>query len=350
MRLRFVTHQLGTWCALAPGGTFADVPELPDIAVYVDHLARRFVGGPFEGVRLASPFILRTAVPPISDSAGRTLTSVKRLGKRLVFELDRPDEARTFLVIHLMVAGRFRLAPKGAPIPKKLGLASLEFPSASVILTEAGTKRRASIHYVTGPDALAPFDRGGIEPLTASLSEWRAALTRENHTLKRALTDPRIVSGVGNGYSDEILHVARLSPLKLTNKLDDDEWRRLHEATRLVLEEWIARLTRESKDGFPENVTAFREEMRVHGKYKKPCPVCGSLVLRIVYADNETNYCAACQTDGRPLADRSMSRLLGKDWPRSLDELEELRPTLLGKPNPARSTKPVKPKRVKAES
>jgi formamidopyrimidine-DNA glycosylase len=332
------------------------VPELPDIAVYVDHLARRFVGGPFEGVRLASPFILRTAVPPISDAVGRTLTGIKRLGKRLVFELDRAGatstgaaEARTFLVIHLMVAGRFRLVAKGAPIPKKLGLASLEFPSASVILTEAGTKRRASIHYVTGPDALAPFDRGGIEPLTASLSEWRAALTRENHTLKRALTDPRIVSGVGNGYSDEILHVARLSPLKLTNKLDDDEWRRLHEATRSVLEEWIARLTEESKDGFPENVTAFREEMRVHGKYKKPCPVCGSLVLRIVYADNETNYCAACQTDGRPLADRSMSRLLGKDWPRSLDELEELRPTLLGKPNPARSTKPVKPKRVKAD-
>lgn len=320
------------------------MPELPDIAVYIEHIERRFIGQPLENVRVASPFVVRTAVPPLSDVKGRTLARMHRLGKRLIFEFDGlPDRPKsTLLVLHLMVAGRLKLLPKGGLIPKKLGLAAFDFPSASLLLTEAGTKRRASIHYVeNGPEALTPFDRGGLEVLTSSKEAFIERLKRTNHTLKRALTDPTILSGIGNGYSDEILHIGKLSPLKQTHKLSDDEWTRLHDATLRCLNEWIEKLRDESKDGFPERVTAFREDMRVHGKYRKPCVACGSPVLRISYADNETNYCATCQTGGKPLADRSMSRLLGKDWPKSMDELEESRPTLLGKPNPARSTKPA---------
>lgn len=325
------------------------MPELPDIAVYVERIEHLFVGQKLLKLRLASPFVLRTALPPISDILERPLLGIERLGKRLVFSFGEcaGKTGGSLLVIHLMVAGRFKLLAPGGLIPKKLGLAALDFANGSLLLTEAGTKRRASIHYVSalttdGSDPLAPFNRGGLEPLSCTVDEFRQVLTRENHTLKRALTDPTILSGIGNGYSDEILHLAKLSPLKQTNKLTADEWDQLFTATRTTLNEWIDRLRDEAKDGFPENVTAFRKEMRVHGKYKQPCPACGSLVLRIVYADNETNYCAGCQTGGKPLADRSMSRLLGKDWPKSLEELEELRPSLLGKPNPARSTKPTK--------
>lgn len=329
------------------------MPELPDIAVYIEHIERRFVGQVVENVRVASPFVVRTAVPPISDAKGRTLVAMQRLGKRLVFQLGATDDraAPTLLVMHLMVAGRLKLLPKGGLIPKKLGLAAIDFPSGSLLLTEAGTKRRASLHYVAAaPDALAPFDRGGLEVLSSTREAFIERLTRRNHTLKRALTDPTILSGIGNGYSDEILHMAKLSPLKLTDKLEPEEWARLHAATVQCLQTWMDRLRAESQDGFPENVTAFREDMRVHGKYKKPCVECGSPILRISYADNETNYCAVCQTGGRPLADRSMSRLLGKDWPKSMEELEEQRPSLLGKPNPARSTKPRATKRAPGTS
>jgi formamidopyrimidine-DNA glycosylase len=333
------------------------VPELPDIAVYVEQIERLFVGQTLLKLRLASPFVLRTAIPPISDVIDRPLLGVRRLGKRLVFSFGqgagKPEAA--LLVVHLMVAGRFKLLAAGGPIPKKLGLAAFDFANGSLLLTEAGTKRRASMHYVStrtadGSDPLAPFNRGGLEPLSCTAAEFKGVLTRENHTLKRALTDPTILSGIGNGYSDEILHLAKLSPLKQTNKLTAAEWEQLFMATQTILNEWIERLRNEAKDGFPENVTAFRKEMRVHGKYKQPCPTCGALVLRIVYADNETNYCAGCQTGGKPLADRSMSRLLGKDWPKSLEELEELRPSLLGKPNPARSTKPARSPKAAATS
>jgi formamidopyrimidine-DNA glycosylase len=295
------------------------MPELPDVTVYLESLERRILGQTLRGVRLASPFVLRTFDPPVSSAAGRRVRGLRRVGKRLVFELD--DDL--FLVIHLMIAGRLRWLDAGAKIPGKVGLAAFDFDSGTLVLTEAATKKRASIHLVRGLDAVRALDRGGIEPLEASPAQFREALVRENHTLKRALTDPRLFSGIGNAYSDEILHRARLSPAQLTSKLDDAQVARLYQATQTVLREWIDRLRADAGDGFPEKVTAFRPEMAVHGKYRQPCPVCGTAVQRIAYADNETNYCPRCQTEGRLLSDRSLSRLLKADWPKSIEELEE---------------------------
>jgi formamidopyrimidine-DNA glycosylase len=297
------------------------MPELPDVTVYVESLAARTVGQELRVVRLKSPFLLRTFDPPLSRASGKKVTGVRRIGKRIVLGL----EEDLFLVIHLMIAGRLRWRPPGAAIPGKLGLASFDFASGSVLLTEASTKKRASLHVVLGEAALGDFARGGIEIDGASLASFRDALVRENHTVKRALTDPRLFSGIGNSYSDEILHAARMSPVKRTAQMNDEEIARLFEATRKTLAAWTDRLRKEVGDGFPEKVTAFREGMAVHGRYKKPCPVCGSPVQRIVHAENETNYCARCQTGGKLLADRALSRLLHEDWPRTLEELEELR-------------------------
>lgn len=314
------------------------MPELPDVTVYVESLLAHVRGATLEGVRLASPFLLRSVSPSLSEARGREVIGIARLGKRIVFSL----EGDLHLVLHLMVAGRLRFTPlepsapsaEGKPRPKppgKIGLAAFDFSTGTLLLTEAGTKRRASLFLVRG-DGLSAHSRGGLEPLSASVEELGAALRRESHTLKRALTDPRILSGIGNAYSDEILHRAKISPLTRTQKLSDEELTRLHRAIIDVLTEWTDRLREEARatGGWPEKVTAFRKEMAVHGKYKEPCPVCGSPVQRIVYADNETNYCARCQTNGKLLADRSLSRLLKDDWPRNLDELEELRP----KPEP----------------
>ena len=296
------------------------MPELPDVTVYVERIAERVVGRPLTRVRLASPFLLRTVEPPLSAVAGKTVRGVERLGKRIVLALD--DEL--FCVVHLMVAGRVRWAPApGARIPGKVGLAAFDFPSGTLILTEASPKKRASLHVVRGRAALADFDRGGLEPLGATLADFRAALGRENHTLKRALTDPRLFSGIGNAYSDEILHRARLSPVALTRKLDAEAVARLHAATQATLTEWTDKLRAESAAKFPEHVTAFRPEFAVHGRYRQPCPVCGKPVQRIRYAENETNYCAVCQTGGKLLADRALSRLLHGDWPKSLEDMEE---------------------------
>jgi formamidopyrimidine-DNA glycosylase len=295
------------------------MPELPDVTVYLEALERRILDQPLDGVRLQSPFVLRTVEPPIAAVAGRRVTGLRRLGKRLVWQL----EGDLFLVIHLMIAGRLRWGPPGAKPPGKVGLAAFDFPDGSVLLTEAGSKRRASIHLVQGAGALAAFSRGGLEPLDSSEGEFAERMLSENHTLKRALTDPRLFSGIGNAYSDEILHRARLSPLQLTSHLRPDEIARLHQAVVAVLGEWTDRLRAETGSGFPQKVTAFREGMAVHGRYRKPCPVCGTAVQRIRYADNETNYCPSCQTGGRLLADRALSRLLRDDWPRSLDEMEE---------------------------
>ncbi len=295
------------------------MPELPDIVVYVEALERRVRGHPLERVRLASPFVLRSFDPPISTASQKRVTAVRRQGKRVVFEL----EGGFFLVIHLMIAGRLQWKPLGAKIPGKLGLAAFDFPSGTLILTEASPKKRASIHLVGGEAALNALDRGGLEVLEASLPAFRQALTSENHTLKRALTDPRLFSGIGNAYSDEILHRAKLSPVRLTGQLEPEEVKRLFEATKATLREWTERLREEAGEEFPEKVTAFREEMAVHGKYRKPCPACGSPVLRIRYAENETNYCARCQTGGKVLSDRALARLLKEDWPRSIEELEE---------------------------
>jgi formamidopyrimidine-DNA glycosylase len=315
------------------------MPELPDITVYVERIAERVKGKALENARFASPFVLRTALPPIRDVFGKRVRDVTRLGKRIVFHF----EDDFVIVVHLMVAGRFRWEPKGAKIPGKLGLAAFDFETGTLLLTEASSKKRASIHVVKGAAALADFDRGGLEVMTASRDAIVAAMTRERHTLKRAMTDPTILSGIGNAYSDEILHAAKLSPMKLTSQLAPDEWTRLVDATKRILAERTKIIREESKDGFPERVTAFRDDMAVHGRYGKPCPVCGSRVQRIVYADNETNYCATCQTGGKLLADRSLSRLLREDWPRNLDELEEKRPALAALPaNPARSTRPKK--------
>jgi formamidopyrimidine-DNA glycosylase len=297
------------------------MPELPDILLYLHALRPRVVGRQVRGVRLASPFLLRSIDPPLSAIEGRTIRDLQRLGKRIVFDAD--DEL--YLVVHLMIAGRFRWKPPGTKIPGKVGLFALDFDHGTLILTEAGTKRQASLHVVQGPGALAQHNPGGLEVLAASLPEFAAALMQDNHTLKRALTDPHLLSGIGNAYSDEILHAARLSPFKQTATLSDEEVRRLYEATRRTLTDWVERLQRETGDGFPEKVTAFREEMAVHGRYGKPCPDCGTPVQRIVYASNEANYCATCQTGGRLLADRSLSRLLREDWPRTLDELERRR-------------------------
>jgi len=297
------------------------VPELPDVVVYLERLGPRILGQPLEHVRLASPFFLRSVEPPISAVAGRRVTALRRLGKRLVIGL----EEELSLVLHLMIAGRLRWRPPRARVPGRLGIAALDFPAGTLLVTEAGTRKRASLHLVQGADALAALDPGGLEVLEADASAFRAALTRESHTLKRALTDPRLLSGIGNAYADEILHRARLSPVRLTRQLGDDEIARLHAAAQATLREWIERLRAEAGDGFPEKVTAFRAGMAVHGRYRQPCPVCGSPVQRIVYAENETNYCARCQTGGVLLADRSLSRLLKSDWPRTLEELEGVR-------------------------
>jgi len=297
------------------------VPEYPDVTVYIDCLARRVVGQPLEQVRLASPFLLRSAIPPISEARGKRVLGLRRIGKRIVFEL----ESELFLVLHLMVAGRLHWKERAAKLPGRLGLAGFDFPNGTLVLTEAGTKKRASLHLVRGEADLDHFDRGGIEVMDAPFEEFAAAVRKENHTLKRTLTDPRIFSAIGNAYSDEILHRARLSPIRLSQQMSDEEIGRLHEATRWVLEDWTRRLREEAGDGFPEKVTAFRKEMAVHGQYGKPCPVCGSPVQRIRHAENETNYCARCQTSGKLLADRALSRLLRSDWPRTLEELEEHR-------------------------
>jgi len=295
------------------------LPELPDIALYLHALRPRVVGERLERLRIASPFLLRSADPPVDDLAGRAVTDVRRLGKRIVFALD--DDY--FVVLHLMIAGRLHWKPAGAPIPRRAGVAAFDFPNGTLLLTEAGTKHRASLYLVHGADALAAHDPGGLDVLTATLAQFRTALTRESHTLKRALTDPRVFDGIGNAYSDEILHAARLSPLRLTSQVSAEESDRLFHAIRSTLHTWISRLQAETGDGFPEKVTAFRPGMAVHGRFRQPCPVCGSPVQRIRYAANEVNYCPTCQTGGRLLADRALSRLLREDWPRTLEEWEE---------------------------
>jgi formamidopyrimidine-DNA glycosylase len=298
------------------------MPELPDVVVYLECLARRVVGRTLQKVRLTSPFLLRTAEPPLADAEGKAVRGLRRLGKRIVFELD----GELFLVLHLMIAGRLHWKAEGAKPPGRIGLAAFDFAGGTLILTEASTKKRASLHLVRGEARLAEHQPGGLEVLDADASAFRAAVRRENHTLKRALTDPRLFSGIGNAYSDEILHRARLSPLTWTSRLSDDEVGRLFEATRAVLGEWLERLRAETGDGFPEKVTAFREGMAVHGRFGQPCPVCGTSVQRIRYAENETNYCPRCQTGGQVLADRSLSRLLKGDWPRTVEEWESRRP------------------------
>jgi len=297
------------------------MPELPDIEVYVEHLRRRVAGQVLRAVRLRSPFLVRTVAPPLSSVAGRTVREVRRMGKRIVFDLG--DEL--CLVLHLMIAGRLHWKKPGGRPPGKVGLAAFEFDGGALVLTEASAKKRAALHLVRGGDALAALDRGGIEPLQAGPAAFGEVLRRENHTLKRSLTDPRLLSGIGNAYSDEILHRAELSPMKLTAALSDEELGRLYEATRSVLREWTERLRDAAGDAFPEKVTAFREGMAVHGRYGKPCPACGTVVQRIRYAQNEANYCPRCQTGGKLLADRSLSRLLHEDWPKTIDELEERR-------------------------
>lgn len=294
------------------------MPELPDVEIYVERLTDFTVGEALEQFRILNPFILRSVAPSPQDLAGLRVTRISRLGKRIVlgFEGDR------YVVIHLMIAGRLRWRARGKSLPGKIALAAFDFANGTLFLSEAGSKRRASLHIVEGTAALAAHDRGGIEPLESSREAFVARLRRENHTLKRALADPRLFSGIGNAYSDEILHAARLSPMQLTSRIDDESAERLYDATRSTLTRWIELLRSETGEGFPETVTAFRPEMAVHGKYGQPCPVCSSPVQRIRYADNETNYCARCQTDGRLFADRGLSRLLKSDWPRSIDELE----------------------------
>ena len=293
------------------------MPELPDVVVYVESLAQRVVGARVERVRLLSPFVLRTVVPPLSAAEGQRVNAVRRLGKRIVIAL----EGDLFLVMHLMIAGRLRWLEAGKKPPGRITLALIDFTTGTLAFTEAGTKKRASLHLVQGEAALAAFDLGGLEVEDAGIDAFRERLVREHHTLKRALTDPRLFSGIGNAYSDEILHRARLSPIAMTRKLTSEEIARLHGAVREILAEWTARLRTEAGLGFPAGVTAFRPEMAVHGKYGQPCPVCGAPVQRIVYAENETNYCARCQTGGTILADRALSRLLKSSWPRSIDEL-----------------------------
>ena len=297
------------------------MPELPDITIYLEALQRFVVGQRLEAIRLVGPSVLRTADPPLSEAQGKAVSGVRRIGKRIVFAV----EGDLFLVVHLMIAGRFHWHRRGARVQGKVGHAAFDFPNGTLMLTEASTKKRASIHLVRGEENLHQFGQGGIEPLEVDLAVFREALTRENHTLKRALTDPGLFSGIGNAYSDEILHRARLSPIKLTRRLDDDEVARLFQATRATLTEWIARLRAETRDGFPERVTAFRKDMAVHGRYRLPCPVCGTPVQRIVYAENECNYCPTCQTGGRLLADRALSRLLGEARPKTLEEFQRIK-------------------------
>jgi formamidopyrimidine-DNA glycosylase len=297
------------------------MPELPDISAYIAALEPRVLAQPLQQVRIASAFLLRTAQPPISAVEGRTVRELRRIGKRIAFGL----EGDFWLVLHLMIAGRLHWRAAGAKLAGRNSLAAFDFPHGSLVLTEAGSKRRASLFLFSDEEALLSIDPGGIDVMACDLPAFRAALTTENRTLKRALTDPRLVSGIGNAYSDEILHAAQLSPVTLTHKLTDTEWQRLHDATRNTLQLWIDRLRTETGDGFPEKVTAFRPEMAVHGKFNLPCPRCGEKIQRIRYADNETDYCPHCQTGGKLLADRGLSRLLGKDWPRTLDELELLK-------------------------
>lgn len=315
---------LRTVAGLDPCATLADdafMPELPDITVYIECLERRILGQRLVRVRVVSPFLLRSVEPPLSAVTGRTVVRLSRLGKRIVIEIE-PD---LFLVLHLMIAGRLHWKAPGAKPPSKIGLAAFDFDNGTLILTEAGSKRRASLYLVRGENELQQHDPHGLEVLAASVTEFRAALMRENHTLKRSLTDPRLFSGIGNSYSNEILHRARLSPLALSQRLTVNEIERLYAATCVSLREWTERLRREVGDGFPEKVTAFRAGMAVHGRFGQPCPDCGTKVQRIIYAENETNYCPRCQTAGKVLADRSLSRLLKDDWPRSIEELEELR-------------------------
>jgi formamidopyrimidine-DNA glycosylase len=295
------------------------MPELPDILAYLEALHPRVVGQRLERVRIGNPFLVRTPDPPIAAVEGRAITGLRRLGKRIVFEF----ETDLFVVIHLMIAGRLRWRARGVAIPGKVGLAAFDFPTGTLLFTEAGSKRQASVHVVRGEAGLAPHTRAGLEVLDADVSTFAERLLAENHTLKRSLTDPHIFSGIGNAYSDEILHAARLSPMKLTSSLRDADVRRLHEATQRTLRLWIARLREDARGEFPEKVTAFREGMAVHGRYGKPCPDCGAPVQRIVYARNESNYCAKCQTEGRLLSDRALSRLLREDWPKTLEALEE---------------------------
>jgi formamidopyrimidine-DNA glycosylase len=297
------------------------MPELPDIAVYITALEPRILAQPLERVRLASVFLLRTVDPPLESVEGRTVVGIRRVGKRIAIGV----EGDLWLVLHLMIAGRLHWKPPQAKLAGRNALAAFDFPTGSLTLTEAGSKRRASLHLVRGEEGLYFIDPGGVEVFETDVDGFRAALTLENRTLKRALTDPRLVSGIGNAYSDEILHAAHLSPVTLTHKLKAEEWERLFSATRSTLSLWMERLRKEAEKSFPEGVTAFRPEFAVHGKFDQPCPRCGEKVQRIRYADNETNYCARCQTGGKVLADRSLSRLLGKDWPRTLEELEALR-------------------------
>jgi formamidopyrimidine-DNA glycosylase len=297
------------------------MPELPDVELYLHALKPRVLRQPLERLRIGNPFIIRTYDPPADALHGRRITDVRRLGKRIVFAF----EEDLFLVLHLMIAGRLRWRDRGAAIPNKVGLAAFDFPGGTLLLTEAGSKRQASIHIVRGAEGLSAHRREGIEVLDADLPHFAERLTRENHTLKRALTDPHIFSGIGNAYSDEILHAARLSPMKLTSTLNDEDIERLFYATRDTLMSWVQRLRDDAGDDFPEKVTAFREGMAVHGRYGKPCPVCGTPVQRIVYARNEANYCSRCQTGGRLLSDRALSRLMRDDWPRTLDDLESRR-------------------------
>ena len=297
------------------------MPELPDITAYIRALEKRIVGQPLEHVRLGSPFLLRTVEPPLSSAEGRVVKSLRRVGKRIAIGL----EGDLWLVLHLMIAGRLHWKKRDAKLGGRQNLAALDFPDGALVLTEAGSKRRASLHLLRGEGNLASLDAGGIDVFEADLDSFRNMLTAENHTLKRALTDPRLLSGIGNAYSDEILHAARLSPIALTQKLKPEEWERLFAETRKTLQLWMDRLVGEAEREFPEGVTAFRPDMAVHGRYGLPCPRCGDKVLRIRYADKETNYCARCQTGGKVLADRSLSRLLGSDWPRTLEELEALK-------------------------
>jgi len=291
------------------------MPELPDVVVYLRQLEPRILGQTIEKIRLGSPFVLRSVRPPLREAEGKKVVGLRRLGKQIVLGL----ETELFLVVHLMIAGRFHWKKSGAKVSRKLGLPAFDFPTGTLLLTEASTRKRASLHLVRGEEALRDFDRGGLEVLEADLASFRVALERESHTLKRSLTDPRLFSGIGNAYSDEILHRARLSPLRLTRRLTEDESERLFRAVQETLVEWTERLRKEVGEGFPEKVTAFREGMAVHGRYRQPCPACGSPVQRIVYAENECNYCATCQTGGRLLADRSLSRLLREDWPKRLE-------------------------------
>jgi formamidopyrimidine-DNA glycosylase len=297
------------------------MPELPDIAAYITALEARILGQPLERVRVASPFLLRTVQPPLANAEGRVVEELRRVGKRIAIGL----EEDLWLILHLMIAGRLHWRAAGAKLSGRQNLAAFDFPQGSLVLTEAGSKKRASLHVILGEENLNSLDAGGIDVFSADLASFRKVLTAENHTLKRALTDPRLLSGIGNAYSDEILHAAQLSPVTLTQKLTSEEWSKLYAATRQTLKLWIDRLRGEAQEGFPEKVTAFRKDMAAHGRYALPCPRCGDKILRIRYADKETNYCARCQTGGKVLADRSLSRLLGSDWPRTLEELEALK-------------------------